>query len=50
MPVCPSHREEAVEELAVALEGNTKLLRRGLFASSPLRLEARTRVGETAVS
>jgi hypothetical protein len=43
-----SHREQALEELAITLQGDTKILGRGLLAASPLLLESRTRLSEAA--
>ena len=34
-----SDREQSLEEFPIALQSKTEVLRRGLFASSPLRLE-----------
>jgi hypothetical protein len=38
-----SHRKQALEELAVALQGDTEILGRGIFATRPLLLEPGTR-------
>jgi hypothetical protein len=43
-----SHGEQALEELAITLQGDTKILSRGLLAASPLLLESRTRLTEAA--
>ena len=42
-----SDREQPLEELSVTPQGETKILRGGVLASSPLRLEPRARLGET---
>jgi len=46
MTVRSSDRKQPLKELAVAHQGNTKVLGRGLFASRPLRLEPRARLCE----
>ena len=42
-----SHREQPLEEIAVAPQGETKVFGGRLFATSPLFLEPRTRFGES---
>ena len=42
-----SDREQPLEELSVTPQGETKILRGGLLALSPLRLEPRARPRET---
>src|SRR5258705_5466943 len=42
-----SDREQPLEELSVAPQCETKILRGSILASSPLRLQPRARLGET---